>query len=72
MLLRILVLAIAASYIGYRGLLSLQLVRARRAGDADREQALRARAFAMIVWAIGITALAGLFLVVLVVLNSRN
>ena len=39
MLLRILVLAIAASYVVFRGYLGVQLVRARRAGDTDRERA---------------------------------
>jgi hypothetical protein len=72
MLLRILVLAIAASYVGYRGFLGVQLVQARRAGDTDREQMLRARAFWAFRWAVGIWLLAGLFLLLLVVLNSRN
>ncbi len=72
MLLRILVLAMAAAYVVYRAYLAVQLVRARRAGDTARVQALEARAFAMIAWAIGIVALGGLFLVVLVVLNARD
>jgi hypothetical protein len=72
MLLRILVLAIAASYVGYRGYLTLQLVRARRAGDTDRQQALRARASWAFRWAVGIWLLAGLFLLLLVVLNTRT
>ena len=72
MLLRILVLAIAASYVGYRGYLTVQLVRAQRAGDTDREQTLRARAFWAFRWAVGIWLLAGLFLLLLVVLNART
>lgn len=72
MLLRILVLAIAASYVVFRGYLGVQLVRARRAGDTDRERALRTRASRAFRWAVGIWLLAGLFLLLLVVLNHRN
>jgi hypothetical protein len=72
MLLRILVLAIAASYVVYRLYVAVQLVRARRTGDTAREQALRARARAAFRWAVGIWLLAGLFLAALVVLNSRG
>jgi hypothetical protein len=72
MLLRILVLAIAASYVGYRGYLAVQLVRARRTGDTARVLALRARARWAFRWAVGIWLLAGLFLVALVGLNARE
>jgi hypothetical protein len=72
MLLRILVLTIATAYVAYRGYLAVQVVRARRAGDPGREQALRARALWAFRWAVGIWLLAGLFLVLLVVSNSRD
>jgi hypothetical protein len=71
MLLRILVVVAVAAYVAYRGYLAAGLVRARRAGDADRLQALRARALWATRWAVALLVLAGLFLVLLVVSSQR-
>jgi len=69
---RILVLAIAVAYAGYRGHLALALARARRRGDTEREQALQARGLRVTRWAIGIVLAVASFLVLLVALNSRQ
>ncbi|WP_151083930.1 hypothetical protein [Nocardioides cynanchi] len=69
---RILVLAVAVAYVGYRGYLRLALARARRRGDVAREQVLRRRSAAITRWAVGGALVVMAFLVLLVVLNSRQ
>jgi cell division protein FtsW (lipid II flippase) len=58
-LLRITFLTLAVVYVGYRILLALKIARAKRRGDAEREQKLRRQSF----WALQGTVLVLLLLV---------
>jgi hypothetical protein len=69
---RIVVLAIALAFVGYRGYLALALRRARRRGDSLRERELRARVTRITRWSLGIAVAVVAFLALLVVLNARQ
>jgi hypothetical protein len=71
MMLRLGVLVLGAAYVGYRLRLALLLARARRAGDLDRERALRARVPTILGWLAGIVVVLVVVLTVLVVLSTR-
>jgi hypothetical protein len=71
MLLRIGVLALGAAYVAYRLRLAVQLARARRAGDLERERALRARLPTILRWVAGTIVVIVVLVSVLVTLSTR-
>jgi hypothetical protein len=71
MLLRIGVLVVGAAYVAYRLRLALQLAQARRAGDIERERALRARLPTILRWVAGTIVVLVVLVTVLVTLSTR-
>jgi membrane protein required for beta-lactamase induction len=71
MLLRIGVLVVGATYVAYRLRLALQLSQARRAGDVERERALRARLPTILRWVAGTIVVLVVLVTVLVTLSAR-
>jgi hypothetical protein len=71
MLWRAAVVLIGGGYVVYRVTLAVQIVRARRAGDLERERRLRSRAFGILHWTVGVLLIFTLLLTLVVWLNSR-
>jgi hypothetical protein len=71
MLWRFAIYLVLGGYVAFRVVLAVQIARARRAGDVDREQQLRRRAFGLLHWVVGATVVFTLVLVFLVWANSR-
>lgn len=71
MLLRLGVLVLGVAYVAYRLRLALQLARARRTGDLERERALRARVPTLVRWSAGLVVLIFVVLAILVMLSTR-
>jgi hypothetical protein len=63
--LKVLVPLLAVAYAVYRIALSVQIARARRAGDEARVQKLRTRGFGLYRWAVAFAILVMLFLLLL-------
>jgi hypothetical protein len=71
MLFRLTVIAVGGGYVAYRVALAMQILKAKRAGDAMREQQLRTRGFGLYRWAVGVLLLAVVVLLLLVWSSSR-
>lgn len=70
-LFRIAIVLLGGGYVAYRVALAVAILKAKRAGDPQREQHLRRHGFGFYRWAL---AVVGVFFVVLVVIvwsNSR-
>ncbi|HEX4472127.1 MAG TPA: hypothetical protein VH085_09170 [Nocardioides sp.] len=71
MLYRVGVILLGGGYIAYRVSLALQILKAKRSGDLERERRLRTHGFGLYRWAAGAAVVVFLVLVVIVWSNSR-
>jgi hypothetical protein len=71
MLYRVVVILLGGGYIAYRVSLALQILKAKRSGDLERERRLRTHGFGLYRWAAGAAVVVFLVLVVIVWSNSR-
>jgi hypothetical protein len=72
MLFRFAVPALALAYAGYRIALTLQIARAKRAGDTARLAELRTKGFGLYRWALRGALVLIVLLAILVMLESRQ
>ena len=71
MLWRIAIYLLLGGYVAYRVTLAVRIARARRAGDVEREEHLRRRAFGLLHWIVGGVLVFTLALSLLIWANSR-
>jgi len=71
MLWRVAIYLVLGGYVAYRVTLAVQIAKARRAGDVEREQQLRRRAFGLLHWLVMAVLIFTVLLALLVWSNSR-
>jgi hypothetical protein len=71
MLYRIAIILLGGGYVAYRVALAVQILKAKRSGDIERERRLRTHGFGLYRWAAGAAVVVFLVLVLIVWANSR-
>jgi hypothetical protein len=70
-LFRFAIILLGGGYVAYRVSLAMQILKAKRAGDRERERHLRRHGFGLHRWAAGAVVVVFLVLVVIVWANAR-
>lgn len=68
---RIAIILLGGGYVAYRVALAVEILKAKRAGDSERERRLRTHGFGLYRWAAAAVIVVFVVLVVIVWSNSR-